>query len=184
MAQRNTRRKNTYVRQRTARKSPSPFKWLLAGVVIGALIPGYFLLKSPSHAHKYAQAQVSEVVDEQTVALKEHPVIKKKKVKETSSHSNYDFYNLLSEDSADSKKAHNTDTIDEDEYTLKVSSFKTYEEADQLKAQLSLIGVEHINISKSAPYKVTIGPYTSKNAALKIKKELEANDLNAELISG
>jgi cell division protein FtsN len=185
MAKRNTRR-STYQRRSTQRQraAVSPIKWLLSGILIGLIVPSYFLLKSKDNPTSLSAAESSEVVSNQSVALKEHVTKKihpKEKQAQSSTHSNYEFYNLLSEEDPGSKTKKNTDS-QAVSFTLRISSFKTYAEADQLKAQLSLIGVDQINISKTSPYKVVAGPYSSKSDALKIKKQLEENDIAAELV--
>ncbi len=185
MARRNTRR-TTYQRRSPQRQraAVSPIKWLLSGILIGLVVPSYFLLKSKDNTPSFSEAESSEVVSSQSVALKEHATKKirpKEKQSQSSTHSNYEFYNLLSEEDAGSKtkKEPENQTVS---FTLKIASFKTFAEADQLKAQLSLIGVDQITISKTSPYKVVAGPYTSKNEALKIKKQLEENEIPADLV--
>lgn len=185
MARRNTRR-STYQRRSPQRQraSVSPIKWLLSGILIGLIVPSYFLLKSKDTTRSFSEAESSDVVSNQSVALKEHTAKKiraKEKQTQNSSHSNYEFYNLLSEEDSGSKTKKDTEGQSVS-FTVKISSFKTFAEADQLKAQLSLIGVDQITISKTAPYKVVAGPYSSKIEALKIKKQLEENDIPAELV--
>lgn len=187
MAKRNIRstRKTSYRRRQPHRKGSSPVKWLLSGIVIGLIIPGYFLIKGPSKANtQIAQVEPSDVITDQSSALKQHThKPPRKKEEQTSSHSNYEFYNLLSEEGAEAKSKPSSRS--DHSYSLKLSSVTTYEQADQQKAQLALIGIEHVNISKSSAshsYIITLGPYATKEAAMKIKKMLKENDVSAELI--
>lgn len=187
MTRRRTTRNSPYKRKRrtTQRANTSPVKWLLSGIFIGLIIPSYFLLKHPSAPKTYAATEQTVIAAESHELTKK--VVKKPTPKEESkepTQAKYEFYNLLSSEEDSSK---NDETTIQNQYILKVAALKTFEEADQLKAQLSLIGMEHILINKSSsssryPYKVTIGPFSSRTEALKIKKELQDNNISGEIV--
>ncbi len=185
MAKRTTR-KTTYRRRQPQKQTTMPFKWLIVGIAIGVIIPGYFLLKSPRNkSSDLVLNQTSEVVSEQTAILKQHAQKKTpKKTAHVKQEADYEFYNLLSEDGSDSKNKSVQSAI-EKSYSLKLPAVNSYAEADQLKAQLALIGIDHVIVAKSATnttYNVTLGPYSTKSQALDVKKQLKENDIVAELI--
>lgn len=180
---RRTTRKTTYRRRPQQRVAKSPFKWLVCGMLLGLILPGYFLLKN---SHKTTTEIIaheqSEVVNEQSLALKQHThKSAPKKAEKISPHSHYDFYNLLPQEDTEEKstfKEHNDKS-----YTLQVGNARTYADADQLKAQLALIGLEHLTIDKVGHgFVISVGPFNNKNDALKIKKQLADNDVSAKIM--
>ena len=70
-------------------------------------------------------------------------------------------------------------------YILQLGSFKTFEEADQLKAQLSLSGlqakIKETTINGITRHRVWIGIYPSLEAAEKAQKQLAASNLKSAL---
>lgn len=72
-------------------------------------------------------------------------------------------------------------------YVLQVGSFRTPEEADRLRAQLALIGIEasiqQVTIdAKDSWHRVRIGPLTDLDEVNRIKQRLAENKLNALVI--
>lgn len=72
-------------------------------------------------------------------------------------------------------------------FVLQVGSFKEYGAADQIKAQLALVGVkadiERVVINgQEVRHRVRIGPYTNDNELQQVKQRLSANDLDFMLL--
>lgn len=185
MAKRRATR-NTSYRKRAAKKQSSRFIWLLGGMVIGVLIPSYFFLKTPTSTQdiRIKQSKIQEDIINpheplaQSIAKKIRP-----KHPTSSQQANYEFYNLLSceEDTKprQNEKEQNTTKI----FTLNIASLKTFDKADALKAQLSLMGIEKVAIVKSdRNYRVIAGPYSCREDATAILKQLKDNDLSGKVV--
>jgi cell division protein FtsN len=157
--------------------------------MIGMILPGYFLLKGHSSQSNLAEnSKPQDVVIAQSHELTKNIVKKQPAKEEPSAHPNYEFYNLLSSEEEPGTKSDETKEVSSNQFTLKIAAVKTYSEADQLKAQLSLLGMDHVSIAKSStgsryPYKVIVGPFSSRAQALKIKKELKDNNISGEIIA-
>lgn len=87
----------------------------------------------------------------------------------------FDFYTLLPQ------KDHNAAVI----YELDITTVKNYADADHIKAELSLLGIE-ANISSSKcgdqeVFRVMSGPYDNKDAALADQQRLKQNDIKCTL---
>ncbi|OGT81692.1 MAG: hypothetical protein A3H91_10480 [Gammaproteobacteria bacterium RIFCSPLOWO2_02_FULL_61_13] len=102
----------------------------------------------------------------------------------------FDFYQILpnrevsmSEWEAETPAAGTVDPSADKLFILQVGSFKTTEAADQIKAQLALIGIEAdvqrvvIN-GQDVLHRVRIGPFKSKQAFEETRQRLIANDLD------
>jgi len=67
-------------------------------------------------------------------------------------------------------------TIASDNYVIQLGSFPKYEDADNLKAKLLLIGyqpnIQQSKIGKKTWYRVVLGPYNNKSFALNLSKQL------------
>jgi hypothetical protein len=86
----------------------------------------------------------------------------------------FDFYTLLPQKNKN---------VIVPEYELEIASVKTYTEADHLKAEVSLLGLEvNIDLIKKDDvqiYHVTTGPYDNKNAALADQSRLKQNNIKS-----
>jgi cell division protein FtsN len=102
----------------------------------------------------------------------------------------FDFYQILpnrevslSEWEADSPAAGTEDPSADKLFILQVGSFKTTEAADQIKAQLALLGIEAdvqrvvIN-GQDVVHRVRIGPFKDKKTFEDTRQRLIANDLD------
>lgn len=146
MATRKTRKK----RKPSTKSTPLPgWVWLVTGLVIG--LSATFL---PSINEKSKQNKQSVEIKEPAIA----PASKR----------SFDFYTLLPElevvvdGKSDSDSDQAKHKLPDGEYVLQVGSFKSSEEADSLKVQLALMGVEtNIEIVKVNTinwHRVRIGP--------------------------
>ncbi|MCU0934872.1 MAG: SPOR domain-containing protein [Gammaproteobacteria bacterium] len=74
-------------------------------------------------------------------------------------------------------------------YTLQVASFRSYEEADRLKASLSLLGMEASIQSVTAEgkppiHRVRVGPYTDMAKVNEARRRLKEHALDPILVKG
>ena len=145
MATRSTRKK----RKAKTKSQPLPgWVWLITGLVIG--LSATFL---PS---------INEKTKQNDVALKEEPSMM------PTAKRTFDFYTLLPElevvvDGDNPEKSNSSDqSRPAGEYVLQVGSFKSSEEADSLKAQLALMGVETnietVKVNTINWHRVRVGP--------------------------
>lgn len=168
---------------RTARKKRKPTKtstplpgwvWLVTGLIIG--LSATFL---PSINEKVTQAQ-------QPLESKQPSSI------EPQSKRTFDFYTLLpelevvvDEDNSISDNALKRELTD-GQYVLQVGSFKSSDEADSLKAQLALMGVEtNIEIVKVNTinwHRVRVGPSKNIDQLQTTQQRLRAKNMDSILL--
>jgi cell division protein FtsN len=192
MTRRKTR-KNTYQRRTTTQQTSSPIAWLLGGILIGIVIPSFFLFKShlaTTSAYKAVQEKSELSLNDKSESKKndflKHSHSKNEQTK--SQHPQYDFYNLLSKSDDSKDNGEDDQQIQESKFVVEISSFKNFSQADQLKAQLSLMGIDSVAIEKQSPtaknqlaYKVVAGPFNSRSEALTIQQQLRENDIKSNL---
>ena len=77
-------------------------------------------------------------------------------------------------------------TIEPGTYILQVGAFKSYEEADRLKASLALQGIpahiESADIKGTTWHRVRVGPFTSTGELNDTNNRLKKNGINAMLL--
>lgn len=104
--------------------------------------------------------------------------------------SRFDFYTLLPEmeveipESEIAKAARLTQANKKFIYQLQVGSFRAYDDADNLKANLALLGIEAsiqtLTGESSRPWhRVRIGPYHSMRKLNKIRNQLLRNNISS-----
>ncbi len=151
--------------------------WLVIGLLIGFGSSAFLFLK---HSPKVESA-ANESTPAKTVAENKNTSAKE-------SSPQFDFYTILPEKTGEDKSAPKKSTAkaEPQKYLLQVASVKSSDDADRLKAQLSLLGFS-VSISQpiagSAWYRVNVGPFKSQAEAEKQQKRLRANDLKSTLIS-
>lgn len=71
-------------------------------------------------------------------------------------------------------------------YILQVGSFQKHGEADSLKAQLALLGVESniqtVNVDNSTWHRVRVGPYRDRQRLNQIRAKLSKNNIDGMLM--
>lgn len=71
----------------------------------------------------------------------------------------------------------------EGRFVLQTGSFKKYREADRMKANLALIGLEasiqKVRVDNATWHRVRIGPYGSRAQARRVGKRLQNHDIDA-----
>ena len=169
MATRTTRKK------RSTKSAPLPgWIWLATGLVIG--LSATFL---PSINEKSKQ-QTPEAVSEKESNVA--PVSKR----------TFDFYTLLPElevvvdEDIDSSSSSAKNQLPAGEYVLQVGSFKSSEEADSLKAQLALMGIETnievVKVNTINWHRVRIGPSKDIDQLQTTQKRLRTNNMDSILL--
>ena len=170
MATRSTRKK----RKPSTSSKPLPgWIWLITGLLIG--LSATFL---PSINEKSKQKQATVVKEATSIA----PVSKR----------TFDFYTLLPElevvvdkDSGTANDSSNQQ-LPAGEYVLQVGSFKSSEEADSLKAQLALMGVETnievVKVNTINWHRVRIGPSKDIDQLQSTQKRLRLKNMDSILL--
>ena len=176
----NTRKRNSASRfnKKKASKSIPGWFWLIAGLLIGIL--------------------VSFVIDLRVIMPESTPVSVEKKPAasgksryqavpaEEISDSDFSFHNAL-ENKVVEIPEHESEPVKPGaatkRYIMQCGSFKKETSAETLKAQIAMNGFDaRVNTSKekngSLWYRVTLGPYTSKRTAERVRHQLERNNIN------
>ncbi|MEJ2564544.1 MAG: SPOR domain-containing protein [Gammaproteobacteria bacterium] len=171
------------------RSRPVPgWAWLLAGLTIGLSI-AYFT--SPRDRTKHAPAPPLGGGQAPAAANREHAaVLAKPADKQSKQH--FDFYTILPEmevvvpDVRDNKGQ--TAPVDKPgTYILQAGSFRSFSEADSLKAQMALLGVEAkidtVTVNNTDTWhRVRVGPYQDLRELNKIRTRLLNNNINGILL--
>lgn len=178
-------------RKKTASSPPVPgWLWLVIGLLIGLSVAAYFYLQgrpagTPEPAADAPPAPAAPVE-------KKSPAAKTDDKDEQAAKPRFDFYTILPEMEVvvpDAPKGGRTSPSTDKPavYLLQVGSFRAYPEADSLKAQLALLGVEsRIETVSGADndtwHRVRVGPYTDPREVNKIRTRLLNNNINAILL--
>ena len=159
-----TRDYKNLARRRSAPLTPG-WVWLLIGLLIGLAVAfivylGGFTVSELKNSLPPAQAEKSPPTDVRSVTKPSQPV----PAAPTTAKPRFDFYTILPEMEV---------AVPEHEvngkpgkYLLQAGAFRSFEEADRLKASLVLLGMEAsiqtvtVN-NKDTWYRVHIGPYKS-----------------------
>ena len=168
--------------KRTTRKTTRPRKsskplpgwvWMVTGLAIG--LSATFLPSLNDSKNDRQDNVVEESIE-----------------KETPSKRKFDFYTLLPELEVvvdkDSHKSSTTITksLPAGDYVLQVGSFKSLEEADSLKAQLALIGVETnieiVKVNAVSWHRVRIGPNKNITHLQAIQQRLRNKNMDSILL--
>ena len=185
-ASRKARKKGT---SRRAKAVPG-WVWLLTGLAIGLSIALYTAMKDrakQASAPALNTATTPAAAPKRDSAKADATVMDKK-----SSEPRFDFYTILPEMEVivpDTRnKAGQAASIDKPgNYFLQVGSFRNYGEADNLKAQLALLGIESKIEEVSANnnetwHRVRVGPYQDLRELNKIRTRLLNNNISAILL--
>jgi len=163
---------------------PQGWGHLLIGLVIGLGIG----LVAYIYQTRFHQSVSAQAVTEQKAAK-----APQKKLQETPSKpakSQFDFYTLLPEmeviipeiDESSSSSRRLAKLNKPESYVIQTGSFRRFDEADSLKANLALIGIEAkiqtvaIN-GEDTWYRVRIGPYSDFNQLRQVRTRLKQNDI-------
>jgi cell division protein FtsN len=170
---------------RKKQKKPTPgWVWMLGGLAIGLLVA---LVVYFADRGNETVKQAKQAVDKAIKAVPK-PEAKKSDKEE----SRFDFYTLLPELEViipESEIKKGRERIKEKEtavYMLQVGSFRSYTEADSLKAQLALLGVEAsidpVSSKGEQWLRVRVGPFTDTRALNQVRNRLNKNNINTMLV--
>ena len=173
--------------QRKPKKKPVPgWLWLLAGLLLGALIVGLAWLSGQSE--QTGGDWVGARPDRPPQGASPPP----QRVEVPPPKPRFDFYDMLPEmevvvpdeelDERPSSKPEEAAT-----YLIQVGSFKRTADADRLKAQLALLGIEARVVSarigpQDTRYRVRSGPYTGRAALDRARTRLAENGFKGIVI--
>ena len=183
-ASRKSRKKST---SRRAQAVPG-WVWLLTGLAIGLSIALYTAMKDRAKQPPSPILNISPAVSPKQDRAKTNAKADDKK----SAKPRFDFYTILPEMEVivpDTRnKAGQAASIDKPgTYFLQVGSFRSYGEADNLKAQLALLGVESkieavTSNNNETWHRVRVGPYQDLRELNKIRTRLLNNNISAILL--
>ncbi len=183
--------KNTSSREKPASKGSPFFSGLLVGLVLGVGISVLLALfitggKSPFE-NKVTPAAIIEAEKNQ-----ENPAAEPADTGENAEKPRFDFYTILpgseSQVTEQEIKQKEIEAVAVTEsYFLQVGAFQTEQEADNMKAQLALQGVEAIVQTAEIPQKgvwhrVRVGPFSDLDEINKSRAQLVENGFPADLI--
>lgn len=198
MAAPKTRKKQARRQTSSRKKTTPPWVWLLIGLLAGLIAALAIYL--------YTRTENGDKPDNPKPAAKQETTAKPKKNKsETATHQTpaiakprFDFYRLLPErevvipdeqvNSGHAKpSAPIPDTDKSGSYVLQAGAFKTFKQADQLKAKLALIGVEAnietVKINDTvAWHRVRVGPFNGLNKINTVRHRLQNNDIETVVL--
>jgi cell division protein FtsN len=175
MARQPTRKKTRSTRTRSTRTKPLPgWVWLATGLVIG--LSATFL---PSISEQNNSNKAENAGQEKSPLA---PVSKR----------TFDFYTILPElevvvDKDDqSSSAASNKKLPAGKYVLQVGSFKSSDEADSLKAQLALMGVETnietVKVNTINWHRVRVGPSKDIDQLQTTQQRLRVKNMDSILL--
>ncbi|MBL1433080.1 MAG: SPOR domain-containing protein [Gammaproteobacteria bacterium] len=190
-----TTRKKQARRSTSQRKKPTPpWVWLIIGLMLGliAALAVYLYTRTdtlPGSIEVEAPAKAKPAAKQKPTASK--PKIAKKP--------RFDFYELLPEreiiipdeeitsSNQTKKSAPIPDSDKGGNYLLQAGAFKTFKQADQLKARLALIGVEAkietVKINDAvAWHRVRVGPFNGLDKVNTVRYRLQDNDISTVVL--
>lgn len=177
--------------RKPARKPIPGWWWLLTGLVIGGFVaflasldtdnvPGQTRSVKPSPP-KTQDVRVVTKTEPQALPSPPKP--------------RFDFYTILPEmevvipehEIEQRRRAEYTGTGKPGNYLIQIGSFRKLSEADRLKAQLALLGVESeiekVTIKGAIWYRVKSGPYPNFRQVDKIRNRLHSNQIDSIVIN-
>ncbi|MBK9131852.1 MAG: SPOR domain-containing protein [Gammaproteobacteria bacterium] len=181
-------------RRRSARSKSSPrWSWLLGGLIAGILASyAVYLTATRNVADKAEQAAQKPAAPAPKTAPPKTAATDDKEAREKA---RFDFYTLLPEmevkigkDTLDAARGGNSRKPESNgPYVLQVGSFRSYGEADNLKARLALIGVQAsiqtvIISDDNTWYRVRVGPYKNLKDLEQARTALQRNDVEYMLL--
>lgn len=180
--------KKKYSKQRSRKRyarRPSPavsrIRWVFLGVILTVMVGLIFVVtsqnkKSPSHVAAHRAPSVTHKT--------KHVVPSPKK-------SEYDFYTMLPKMQVEPKTQTAVSPSKSQEkriesYILRIGSFHHFADADRMRAQLLMLGftpsIQKYIVDNQVGYRVYIGPYNSKQTAIKHQQRLRENSISSELL--
>lgn len=188
------KRRSAGNRRGKKRQTPSGIPawfWLLGGILIGLGAAVFLMVKGYLPEIKQHLPSVDSNISESTEpALVEEEIAETKKPR-------YDFFTVLPEmevvvpEQELSRKAEPTNpqtTIDDDhdQYILQAGSFQNATDAEQMKAQLALLGsmatVQKVTVNGQTWHRVRLGPFPSAREADEMRRMLSGNNIETMVL--
>lgn len=182
-------------RRSTRRTPPPPWVWAVTGLTVGLLVAFLvFLQMRPKQAEPQAAPQALAVPPEPPPqAAKPEP---KRTASKPPPKPRFDFYNLLpemevivpDEDIQGEPMQEGVKQVEQPgTYLLQAGSFRSRQQADQLRAKLGLLGLETsvqtVNVDNSQTWhRVRVGPFSNLNELNDARALLRKNGIDAILI--
>lgn len=176
-------------------KSGTPaWVMLVSGLVLGGLagVGGYVFFNkghAPATQDKAATQTQPAPKKQNTAAAKPSTDSKKSAAAEKP---RFEFYTLLPEQEViipDSEVRAQQEKIEQRHggtYIIQVGSFRHKEDADSLKAQLALLGIEadvdSVTGNEETWHRVRVGPFTDTREMNRIRNRIHANKMNTMLV--
>ncbi len=178
------------VNKKPKRKAAPPWLWMVAGLGIGLFVAFLVYLRTePGTGGAPMPEPVAAQQDARAVTKtpeKRIPPPPKPR---------FDFYTILPEMEVVVPEENITGTKKEGvrqvqkpgTYLLQAGSFRTFDQADRLKAQLALLGLEtriqSVTINeKETWHRVRVGPFDDLNELHEVRVQLKSHDIDAILI--
>lgn len=172
------------------KKQPKPtpgWVWMLGGLAIGLGVA--VIVYFADHNEETVKTATEAVTD----AIKSVPKPKRAETTDAGEEEpRFDFYTLLPEleviipESEIREEQARIKEKDDVAYMIQVGSFRAYGEADSLKAQLALLGIEAdiepVSSKGEQWLRVRVGPFTSKREMNKVRNRLHNNNINTMLV--
>jgi len=159
-----------------------PWFWMFSGIVTGLFIAFLIYLSSLKFTQDPSK-NTSNNVDELSKQIKEQ-ADRMREGKEVLKKPTFEFYQRLPEQTVETPKPVRTEVKDSEKksYILQAGSFRSYQDADSLKAQLIMQGLDvqisTVQDSKGKDWhRVQVGPYQSEHQINKAQDVLADNNI-------
>ena len=171
--------------------------WLIffTGLSVGLFAAFLYYLQQHSAELKQVVKKQVEMVTHEKPAVKENKKDIEEKTKTSATKPKFDFYTILPgleviipEQEIKDQKGKKLPSADKSSaYILQAGSFKSFKEADRLKAELALLGIvstiQTVTINNNDTWhRVRIGPIKDADELKSIRRKLKQNDVNAILL--
>jgi cell division protein FtsN len=171
------------------KKQASCWLWLITGLAVGLLVALFTYLTAHPPAHN-PMAVTAPARPPAAKAPKPKPPTKPMPAKQEAPKPRFEFYSILPEMEVPvtAKALPERSAIPPEEsvgsYLLQVGSFRGADEAERLKAQLALLGLEAsiqtVSVNgKQTWHRVRIGPFTSLKEAYGVQDRLAREKMEA-----
>jgi cell division protein FtsN len=170
------------------------YMWMLAGLAIGLFVAFLvYLDKQPKEKISFTEAVTQEL--DKVKAQRNNTKVKKTDKNENRKEPEFSFYTILPElevlindsEIQSEKKTEKPENIatkpdaTRARYILQAGSFRSYDDANTLKASLALLGVESsiqsVNIKNESWHRVRIGPFSQTKTLHGVRNTLKQNNI-------
>ena len=180
-----------YKRRRSSKKRQDAPGWVwgLGGLAIGLSVAAFVYLKGRGDVTPSVPAPDPAAIPSSAREIPEQPDVEPK--------SRFDFYDMLprfevvipeteSEISSAEHAGSNFDATEVSSYVLQAGSFQNFRDADRMKAQLALLGMEsqiqNVTIDDRRWHRVRLGPFTDFTEAQRVRRRLRESDIDALIL--